>query len=397
MLKTPGWNDSTQPISALAPYAEQYFVVNPTQEMLPSYAWDKVAIYATIPRTSDNFRLYTGGEGKNAQTFDQGRVIVLPEDVNFLGLQYAATVAEAAISAYALVQHNPGAKAAFIEQFKKAAGDPSTNPAFIFIINGALGLYDPKNPPRGVNLAPEVGEALSQWGGEIFARQMAAATDTGEGGGEDISRVATWEMPWMTASIMNSLGFAPALQAAGTVKTASQVGGMAALAKPSADLGYSLLELETGQKTMIGSATKQNAARDWATQRRIEAATENVKRAQAILPDARPALAAELQVDMRPSLLTYYENTETPARVTALAVNQRDAPGTAEGTAAREMFDTWQEWAKVRRQVGISAEKSNIGTFEQFYKVYKDREASGASRLELKNFMAELDYGKYTQ
>lgn len=397
MLKTPGWNDSTKPISALAPYAEQYFVVNPTQEMLPSYVWDTVAIYATIPRTSDNFRLYTGGEGKKAQTFDQGRAIVLPEDVNFLGLEYAASVAEAAISAYALVQHDPGAKAAFIEKFKDAAGDPSANPAFIFIVNGALGLYDPKNPPRGVNLAPEVGEALSQWGGEILARQMAAATDTGEGGGEDINRVATWEMPWMTASIVNSLGFAPALQAAGTVKTISQVGGMAALTKPSADLGYSLLELETGQKTMIGSATKQNAARDWAAQRRIEAATENVKRAQAILPDARPALAAELQVDMRPSLLAYYGDTGTPAKITALAVNQRDAPGTAEGTAAREMFDTWQEWAKVRRQVGIPAEQSNKGTFEQFYTVYRDRAASGASQSDLKNLMAELDYGKYTQ
>jgi hypothetical protein len=391
MLKTPGWNKSNMPISALAPYYEQYFVVNPTQEMLPNYVWERLAVYATIPRNTNNFRLYSTGQGKDAQTFDQGRAIVLPEDVNVAGLSQAIVYAEAFISAYAAAKGNPGARTALADQFRKAAGDPSKNPLYIVIVNGALEITDPDNPPLGTPLDPEVAKVLGQWGGEMFAARTKAVTIEGEGGGVDSVRTQGWEMPWLTTAILNTVGAAPALQGAAAVKSAAKVGGIAAGA-PSDALGYALLEFGTGQKTLVGSAAKQNMSRDFATQRRIMQTAKSFKPAGALLPSetARAKVAEELAADITDRSAAYYDGTNTPAFVTALASQQ-------EGQAAREMFDTWQEWAKVRGQVQIPAEQSNIGTFEQFYTVYRDRAASGASQSDLKNLMAELDYGKYTQ
>ena len=401
MVAEPGWMTGNQPIAALAPYYSQYWMVNPTQAMLPDYVWDRVVIYATIPHTSDSYQLYTTGEGSKAQTFDQGRVVVLPEDANMAGLEVSVAAASSVIHAMYWAQGDPGAKARFNASIKKVIGDPTTNPAFVAIVNGALSYEDPENPPRDVKLPPGWGEALHTLGGDILSQVGKPVTTAGEGMGAEGQAKRTYTMPWLTDALLTGLDIAPIIKAPGTVENIYRAasGAVGVDAAESADIPYQIIELTTGQPIRTYSATQQQRNMRFQIDERVKEATAAFKPSAPLdepIPQQPGAptdpwlrfyqkvpLSATPSVDLD----AYYEGTQTPRRVQQLA----KTPGN------ESLPNVWKHWASTRAVAGIPKEQSNFGTFRQFYPMYLNALARDASAEELKNMLTVLDYGKYTQ
>ena len=401
MVAEPGWMTGNQPIAALAPYYSQYWMVNPTQAMLPDYVWDRVVIYATIPHTSDSYQLYTTGEGSKAKTFDQGRVVVLPEDANMAGLEVSVAAASSVIHAMYWAQGDPGAKARFNASIKKVIGDPTTNPAFVAIVNGALSYEDPENPPRDVKLPPGWGEALHTLGGDILSQVGKPVTTAGEGMGAEGQAKRTYTMPWLTDALLTGLDIAPVIKAPGTVENIYRAasGAVGVDAAESADIPYQIIELTTGQPIRTYSATQQQRNMRFQVDERVKEATAAFKPSAPLdepIPQQPGAptdrwlrfyqkvpLSATPSVDLD----VYYEGTDTPKLIQQLA----KAPGN------ESLPNVWKHWASVRAVAGIPKEQSNRGTFRQFYPIYLDALARDASAEELKNMLTVLDYSKYTQ
>jgi len=388
--------------------------------------WDRVSVFAHVPRTTDNFRLYSPGEGRRGDPFDEYRAIVLPGDANLEGLNYGVNAAVALLNAYpALVNHDPGAAERFKAAFPKIVGDPTRNPYFVAVVSGAMGAMDAEEMAKhNASLPTGVGEALNRFGGAVAASGLPVTVE-GEGGGLSATEAKRYYMPAFTAAVLELANVMPFVNAAGTAENVYRIAtATPALGKADDQWKWDVLAMTTGQKSNVYSLYAQQRRQDYQADQRIQAVTEEVKKARPLLPtDAarltgQPAYPPGTPMPMQPieapvekpanpwqPFFDVRGNDSPTLSFDALDAYYNEGPGEFERMSnnvmrhaqkglsqdTSESFVLWY-WASKRALAGIPAEKSGLGAYYRFAPVYQQMLQQGVSREEDEKFVLQLDY-----